>query len=311
MSRVAKSPLTTQSRFWDICNGVENPIIRFFQAVLFARPLGTFWLRLAGLGSARLFSLSPLVLFCLGCPSAARRLAVSFVFYALFSSLGKFCVRRRRPLSYPGVVCLDPAPTSSFPSRHSIGVTVLAAFLWRPLQLPYVALLVADRVAAGMHYATDCLAGVALGLLALRAGEMVANANLATALLVVALQVWAGGAKILGGALPVLIAPPAAVAPACAALALLKHPLLALIRRGRKERDTLRVLTQELLVTSLILFAAVKLDGRLAAWGRAPALPWEWARRLLAGPGVGCSGGEPAAAADWRSVRGIMRMIGL
>jgi hypothetical protein len=48
MSGVPKPPLTTESRFWDI----------FFQAVLFARPLATFWRRVADLGSARLFALS-------------------------------------------------------------------------------------------------------------------------------------------------------------------------------------------------------------------------------------------------------------
>jgi uncharacterized membrane protein YgcG len=88
MPGVPQQPLTTQSRFWDICNRVENPTIRFFQAVLFARPLATFWFHLGDLGCARLFALSPLVLFCLGCPAAARRLAVSFVFYALLSSGG-------------------------------------------------------------------------------------------------------------------------------------------------------------------------------------------------------------------------------
>jgi hypothetical protein len=302
----AGTPLTRKCRY------VHGEVIYFLQYILLAEPLARFWLRVSKLGSATLFSFAPLVLFCLGCPDNAKRLALSFVFYALFSSMGKFWIRRRRPFSYDGVVCIDIVSTSSFPPRHSIGVTIFAAFLWQPLQIPYLALLVIDRLAAGMHYLTDCLAGVAIGLLALKAAELVENVNFITALLVLALQVWKGGAKILGGALPVLIAPAVVVGPSCALLALAKYPLLSRIRGRRKEKDTLRILSQELLVTSLILFAAVKINERLLQYDIAELVPWERAKLFLSKPGCACGRLELGKAdGNWRSIRGIMKRIGL
>jgi membrane-associated phospholipid phosphatase len=309
---MSKSPLKTQSRFWDFCNALENPIIHFLQFIFLAGPLATFWLRVAKLGSATLFSFAPLVLFCLGCPHNAKRLALSFVFYALFSSMGKFWIRRRRPFSYDGVVCANKVSTSSFPSRHSIGVTIFAAFLWEPLQIPYLALLVVDRLAAGMHYLTDCLVGVAIGLLALKAAEFVENVNLMTMLLVLALQVWASGAKILGGGLPVLIAPAIVVGPYCILLAFLKYPILWIIRKGRKEKETLQILSQELLVTSLILFVAVKMNGWLMEYEIASLMPWEKGKLFLSNPGCACGRLElEKGERNWRSIRGIMKCIGL
>lgn len=140
---------------------------------------------------------------------------------------------------------------SSFPSRHSIAVAVLADFLPAALQAPYISLLVADRIAGGSHFISDCLCGLCIGRAAL---------SISLALMVLALHVWRGGAKILGGVLPVLIAPDVAVSRVLVWLALLKIPILFALRKGRKEKEPLPVLMQEMLVVSSILFLAVKAD---------------------------------------------------
>jgi hypothetical protein len=149
---------------------------------------------------------------------------------------------------------------SSFPSRHSIAVAVLADFLPAALQAPYISLLVADRIAGGSHFISDCLCGLCIGRAALSIATKVENANLSLALMVLALHVWRGGAKILGGVLPVLIAPDVAVSRVLVWLALLKIPILFALHKGRKEKEPLPVLMQEMLVVSSILFLAVKAD---------------------------------------------------
>jgi hypothetical protein len=270
-----------QSRFWDTCNIVEHPFVRYVQCVFFAKTASTFWLGVAALASARLLALSPSLLYCLGHIEEAKRLAISLVFYALLSSFGKSWVTRRRPGSYDDIWVVKCPSTSSFPSRHSIAATVLADFLPAPLKYPYLVLLVICRLACGVHYLSDCIVGVGIGQIALAVAPMVENVNLSTALLILALQIWSGAAKILAGALPVLIAPDVRVAKVLVGLAFLKAPLLNAVRKGKRERDRMKVLTQELLVVSAILFVVVRLDELLTRYHVKEILPHEWIQQLF------------------------------
>jgi membrane-associated phospholipid phosphatase len=271
-----RDPIKSQSRFWDYCNAIEAPIVKLVQAVLFAKPLWQFWEFIAKLASAKLLAYAPSILYCFGQTREAKRLAISLVFYALLSSFGKSWVIRRRPGSYDDIFAGNCAVTSSFPSRHTIATTVFGNFLPAALQMPYMILLIIDRIACGQHFLSDCLVGITIGKLALVLAPRVENPNLSTALLILALQVWSGGARILAGVLPVLIAPDVKIAKVPVPLACLKTPILAIMRKGKKERDRMKVLTQELLVVSAILFAVVKIDGRLREFNVKELVPNGW-----------------------------------
>ena len=98
----------------------------------------------------------------------------SVLFAAVMAFAGEFIIARPRPFTVDTTIdVLIPRPhTMSFPSAHaSIAYALaLALFGWnRPLGI--VALLAADliaigRVASGVHYPTDVLAGLLVGVLA-------------------------------------------------------------------------------------------------------------------------------------------------
>lgn len=128
---------------------------------------------------------------------------------------------------------------------------------------------------------SDCIVGICIGLVVLAIAPKVENANLSTTLLILALQVWSGAAKILAGALPVLIAPDVRVAKVTVILAFLKGPILNVIRGGKKEHDRMRILTQELLVVSAILFIVVRVDALLTGYQVKEKVTYEWVQQLL------------------------------
>jgi membrane-associated phospholipid phosphatase len=253
-----KTPLSSQSPFWDRVNAIELPLVRLIQNLTFAHSFPNFWERVAKLASATVLSSSPAFLFCLARPAEANRLGTTLVLYALLSSLGKFYIVRRRPGSYDGVTAPFCAPTSSFPSRHTIGTAILADFLPSVLRWPYIVLLVTDRIACGQHFLSDCVVGFGIAKVAIWVAPMVENPNLGTALMVIGLMLWKGGAKILAGALPVLVAPRVTVAKCLVVLTFAKAPVLRIMRRGIKREDPMKILVEELLVVSLLLFIAVK-----------------------------------------------------
>jgi membrane-associated phospholipid phosphatase len=260
MSQGRKTLLSTQSYFWDRLNAKEMPLIELVQKCTLAHYIPGFWEKIAKLASATILSSSPAFFFCLGCPAEASRLAITLVFYALLSSFGKSHIIRRRPGSYECVTSPFCASTSSFPSRHTIGTVILADFLPSALRWPYIALLVTDRLASGQHFLSDCVVGFGIAKVAIWVAPMVENPNLATALMVMGLFMWRGGAKVLAGALPVIVAPRCAVAKCLVVVSFVKLPLLHLIRRGHKRRDPMDILVEELCVVSLILFVAVKVN---------------------------------------------------
>jgi hypothetical protein len=61
-----KTPLSTQSPFWDRVNAIEIPLVTLVQKLTFAHSFPGFWEKIAKLASATILSSSPAFLFCLG-----------------------------------------------------------------------------------------------------------------------------------------------------------------------------------------------------------------------------------------------------
>jgi len=102
----------------------------------------------------------------------ALTLLVSIIALAVLVLLIKFTIRRRRPEGEWGQFYRATDP-HSFPSGHAARAVLIAVFAvgfgpaWLALVLCIWAPLVAlARVAMGVHYLSDILAGVGIGLLA-------------------------------------------------------------------------------------------------------------------------------------------------
>jgi undecaprenyl-diphosphatase len=141
----------------------EQPgLLRSVAAVL--AHSGDSWFWLAGLG----------LLWWLGTDywkSRALTLIVAILLTALVVFVVKLVVRRRRPEGEWGKFYRNTDP-HSFPSGHAVRVVMLAVVilglgpLWLGLILIIWAPLVGlARVAMGVHYLSDVLAGILLGLL--------------------------------------------------------------------------------------------------------------------------------------------------
>lgn len=121
------------------------------------------------------FWLAGLVLLALGGAAPWRRWAmqigaVILVAAALVLAL-KFTFRRRRPDGAWGQLYRRTDP-HSFPSGHAVRAVMLAAlaagwgpFWLVPLLVIWAPAVVMARVAMGVHYLSDVVAGAALGLL--------------------------------------------------------------------------------------------------------------------------------------------------
>lgn len=140
----------------------ENPgLIRWFSA--FLAHSGDSWFWLAGL----------VLLWWLGSTywkGRALTLIVAILVTAVVVYLVKLLVRRRRPEGEWGKFYRSTDP-HSFPSGHAVRAVMLAVImlgigpLWLGLVLLIWAPLVAlARVAMGLHYLSDALAGMFMGL---------------------------------------------------------------------------------------------------------------------------------------------------
>jgi undecaprenyl-diphosphatase len=99
------------------------------------------------------------------------RLMLMIIVLALFVLAIKFSVRRRRPEGEWGMVYRVSDP-HSFPSGHAARVALLAVLTmaWSPNWLGIAVLIWAPfvmlaRVAMGLHYLSDVIAGAVLGIL--------------------------------------------------------------------------------------------------------------------------------------------------
>ena len=140
----------------------EKPGISRSLAMLFAHS-GDSWFWLLGLG----------LLWAFGNPayqSLTIRFIAAIVVLAVLVMSIKFTIRRSRPEGDWGNVYRKTDP-HSFPSGHAARAVLIAilALLWCPiaigLALTLWALLVSlARIAMGVHYPSDILAGALLGL---------------------------------------------------------------------------------------------------------------------------------------------------
>ncbi|MEW6568479.1 MAG: phosphatase PAP2 family protein [Chloroflexota bacterium] len=109
----------------------------------------------------------------------AVRLLAAIAALAAIVLLIKFGVRRRRPEGSWGTIYRATDP-HSFPSGHAARAVLLAILVtaWGPpwlaaVLIPWAPLVSLSRVAMGLHYLSDVLAGAALGLVAATAALLI------------------------------------------------------------------------------------------------------------------------------------------
>ena len=131
-------------------------------AIIFAHS-GDSWFWLIGLGLVWLFGSQYW-------KSRAVFLLVSILVTAALVMVIKFTVRRRRPAGEWGEIYRKTDP-HSFPSGHAVRAAMLAVLAlglgpawFGLLLLVWAPLVMAARVAMGVHYLSDVLAGALLGI---------------------------------------------------------------------------------------------------------------------------------------------------
>jgi len=137
--------------------------VAWYPAVFFAHS-GDSWFWMAGLGLVWLFADEEW-------RYRAASIAVAIVIQALVVFAIKFLIRRSRPQGEWGAIYRNTDP-HSFPSGHatrafllvalSYGLGPQLAFL---IILAWAPLVSLARVVTGVHYISDVLAGIALGLI--------------------------------------------------------------------------------------------------------------------------------------------------
>lgn len=111
------------------------------------------------------------LLYGLDALSAVARMAIAGVACALLSSGLKRWISRPRPFVVHAAIAAGAAPLDrfSFPSGHTlhaVAFSVIAAAHYGELAwllIPLTALIAASRVALGLHYPSDVLAGATVG----------------------------------------------------------------------------------------------------------------------------------------------------
>jgi undecaprenyl-diphosphatase len=141
----------------------EKPGLVRSLAILFAHS-GDSWFWLAGLG----------LVWWLGGEFWHNRTAVMFISIAILAIIVmtiKFTVRRQRPAGEWGGIYRRTDP-HSFPSGHAARAALLAVLAlgmgpawFGLLLLVWAPLVVLARVAMGVHYLSDVMAGVVLGII--------------------------------------------------------------------------------------------------------------------------------------------------
>jgi undecaprenyl-diphosphatase len=155
--------LQADARWSDILRVAEKP-----------GPLRTVSMVLAHSGDSWFWGLGLILLYVFGDASWKQWALTELVWISLLAALVmgiKFSVRRRRPEGEWGAIYRNTDP-HSFPSGHAARAVLIAVIavglgpLWLGLLLTIWAPLVAlARVAMGLHYVSDVLAGGVVGLI--------------------------------------------------------------------------------------------------------------------------------------------------
>lgn len=251
-----KPCLKEQSHFWDVMHQIEIPFVYYLQKIFFISQTIKYWYSFSKIGKSKTLSLFPVLLYSLGYNQQAKSAAKSLVFYAIFSSFGKIIMKRRRPGSFPEVYSLGCSKSSSFPSRHVLGTTIIANFT--PIKYPLIIFMVASRIVMGLHYPTDCLVGYFFGCLCLFCGKQLNDTNLILFLLLFGMRLWHSAGKIFSGILPVILAPDISVSLYCTPLFLLVFVFQKMLIDKSIEKKSLNEAMRLLASVCLTLFIIVK-----------------------------------------------------
>ena len=256
-----KKLLKTQHYIWDKMHDIELPIVIFIQKIFVVHKTIKWWDFISKSGQSKPISWTPLLLYSLGFYEQAKSLSKTLIFFALLSSVGKLLMKRRRPGSYPEVFAVYCSSSSSFPSRHMIGTTIISHYtFYPPLRWILPCLMMIDRVVTGAHYPTDCIAGFLIGLLSLQISDYFEDHNLLLFLLLFAVEIWPSGGKILSGAFPIIVAPDVSISILCFPLIFLKLFFNKIFIKKDTEKKSLKEMTEMVLSSCLTTFIIVKVN---------------------------------------------------
>lgn len=244
-----------QNWYWDILNNFEIYLVIACQKIFCVKQLYFFHTFFEFLLSSRLMAFYPLLLFSLGLKDESVKCGKEIVYYSLFSSFGKYLFLRKRPCHYPSVYSPDPAPTSSFPSRHSIAVFIISGFIPNEtLRYIAVTMMVINRLVLGLHFLTDCLVGLIIGWCCVVLAKHTESVNLLLIITFVALEVWHNCARITAGLLPVLLAGDIKCTPFVFPFALIKFPLIKLTTKIIQPKTRYEVFAVEILPSAVATY---------------------------------------------------------
>lgn len=262
-----------QHPIWDILNEFEMPIVVYLRQMFRIDITKRFWKRFAVLGSASFITSMPTILFALGLVNHAKKFASALIFYALFSSFGKDLFQRRRPSTYKIIQSSPSTSTHSFPSRHTIGITLLACFT--PYKYQLICFMALDRILMGKHFVTDCLFGYLIGELCVFLGTHIENMNFLLMILSIDMMIWNGAVKIMAETIPILMAPSFTQAsiPLAYCIISLKFTTVYAIKKTYPKSEKAKKLIAEFFSSSLMIFIILQLNSFMQLSGGTVDVP--------------------------------------
>lgn len=247
----SSSVLLSQHPIWDFGNAIEIHIVILLQSIFRISQTKSLWKKFSFFGSSSLISITPTIFYALGKYQDAVNLSRSLMCYALLSSLGKYLCKRRRPGTYPSVIAKPTTSMKSFPSRHTMGMTVLACFT--PYKYQLVLFMSLNRIIMAKHFVTDCVAGYLIGELAVYMGTHITNLNILMTILFAGMWIWKSATRIAAGTIPILVAPELN-APSILALPIIavKYFVMDNIKERTPKSERIKVFILDMLFTSMI-----------------------------------------------------------
>jgi len=157
-------------------NELEAPLCRAWTRHMQRRWVHRGFAVISRLGDG-VFWYSLIAILCLvegwpGLLTGAHMLATSFVALLLYMSL-KGATRRERPCHFAEGICPGAAPLDrySFPSGHTLQAVAFStvALYYYPrlavILVPFTLLVASSRVILGLHYPSDVMVAIVIGLI--------------------------------------------------------------------------------------------------------------------------------------------------